>query len=98
MSFLVSGSRKIPDNHPVLSVRALLFFYCFFMLFFAGSLSPLSTFGFSPNGLSLNFCQDFLGFLCIFFQKDDIPIKTQQPTPWNFCCLMRGGLALFIMR
>ena len=45
---------------------------------------------FSPNGLLLNFCQDFFVFLCIFYQKDDIPLKTQQPTPWNLCCLMRG--------
>ena len=77
-------------KYPTTTLFFLLCSCCFFMLFFAGSLSPLSTFRFSPNGLSLNFCQDFLGFLCIFFQKDDIPLKTQQPTPWNLCCLMRG--------
>lgn len=54
----------------------------------------------------LGFCRFLVGslccfllfFLCIFYQKDDIPLKTQQPTTWNFCCLMRGGSVLFIMR
>ena len=29
-------------------------------------------------------------YTSVVHQKDDIPLKTQQPTPWNLCCLMRG--------
>lgn len=34
MPCLINGSRKIPDNHSILSVRVLLSFGWFFMLFF----------------------------------------------------------------
>ena len=88
---------KYPTTTPFFLLGSCCFFIVFYVVF-CWFFIPSLNISFFPNELSLNFCQDFLGFLCIFFQKDDIPLKAQQPTPWNLCCLMRGGSVLFIMR
>lgn len=93
MPCLVSGSRKIPDNHPVLSVRVLLFFLCCFLLV----LYPLS----QHSGFSKRVVTQFLPGFFRFFYASSIRKMTFPSRPNNqllgIFVVWWGGWSVFLI-
>ena len=98
MPCLINGSRKIPDNHSILSVRVLSFLVgslcCFLLFFYVSSIGKIT----SPQDPTINPLESLLlgeGRFSAFNHEEGVQHSPNQKALLPFCCFVFGFCLYF---